>query len=90
MLKKLAKILFKCDITYAGIFQIGQIDNDMIEQILLIYCPNLLFPYLRRIISNLTTDAGLAPLMIDPIDFATLYTKRKQAENSTPVNDTKN
>lgn len=81
---------FKCDILYAGLFKISKIEENMLEQILLIYCPNLLFPYLRRIISNITSDAGLAPLMLDPIDFASLYTKRKQAENSTPVNDTKN
>ena len=62
----------------------------MLEQVLLIYCPNLLFPFLRRIITNVSTDAGLAPLMLDPIDFALLYNKRKEAANSTPVNDTKN
>ena len=62
----------------------------MLEQVLLIYCPNLLFPFIRRIITNLSTDAGLAPLMLDPIDFALLYNKRKQAANATPVSDTKN
>ena len=62
----------------------------MLEQVLLIYCPNLLFPFMRRIISNATADAGFAPLMLDPIDFAALYNRRKAAQNATPISDLKN
>lgn len=82
--------LFNCSVTYAGIFQVGDIEGDVLEQILLIYCPNMLFPFLRRIITTTTSDAGFSPLMLDPIDFAALYTKRKAAQNSEPINDTKN
>lgn len=81
---------FNCTLEYAGIFNIGKIEQSMLEQVLLIYCPNLLFPFTRRIITNLSTDAGLAPLMLDPIDFALLYNKRKQVANQEPVSDTKN
>lgn len=81
---------FNCNITYAGIFAIEKIEKEMIEQVLLIYCPNLLFPYLRRIVTNITTDAGLAPLMLDPIDFAHLYNKRNTIANSEPISDSKN
>ncbi len=81
---------FLCEIVYGGAFSITQVENDMLEQILLIYCPNLLFPFLRRIVSNLTTDGGFPPLMLDPIDFAALYQRRKMATESEPVNDTKN
>ena len=81
---------FTCNVEYAGIFNIGTIEGDMLEQVLLIYCPNLLFPFVRRIITNISTDAGLAPLMLDPIDFALLYNKRKQAANAQPISDTKN
>jgi len=82
--------LFLCELSYAGIFSLKNLEGDMLEQVLLIYCPNLLFPYLRRVISNVTTDAGFAPLMLDPIDFADLYARRKAASQTTPVNDTKN
>jgi preprotein translocase subunit SecB len=51
----------------------------MIEQILLVYCPNLLFPFVRKIICDTTMAGGFPPLMLDPIDFAALYQKRKQA-----------
>lgn len=81
---------FNCDITYAGIFSIKKVEEQMLEQVLLIYCPNLIFPFLRRIITNIATDAGLAPLMLDPIDFADLYNRRKSVANSTPISDSKN
>ena len=81
---------FDCKLSYAGLFSLQKIEGEMLEQILLIYCPNLLFPFLRRIITNITSDAGLAPLMLDPIDFADLYNRRKMAANATPVSDTKN
>ncbi len=76
------KSLFICELTYAGLFALQQIEEKMLEQILLIYCPNLLFPFIRRIIANLTIDSSLPPLMIDPIDFADLYNKRQQVLNS--------
>jgi preprotein translocase subunit SecB len=81
---------FICEISYAGLFSLQKIEAGMLEQVLLIYCPNLLFPFLRRIVSNLTADSGLAPLMLDPIDFAALYARRKAVAESQPVNDTKN
>lgn len=85
------KKIFICQLEYCGIFLIENLENkQLLEQILLVYCPNLLFPYIRRIISNVTSDAGFNALMLDPIDFATLYTKRKIAQTAEPVSDTKN
>lgn len=82
--------LFTCNLVYAGIFSLQKIEGEMLEQVLLIYCPNLLFPFLRRIITNTTSDAGLSPLMLDPIDFADLYARRKAASEAVPISDTKN
>lgn len=82
--------VFLCEIVYGGAFSITQADNEMLEQILLIYCPNLIFPFLRRIVANVTVDGGFPPLMLDPIDFAALYQRRKEAEASQPINDTRN
>ena len=82
--------LFNLELIYAGIFSLQKMEGEMLEQVLLIYCPNLLFPFMRRIISNATADAGFAPLMLDPIDFAALYNRRKAAQNATPISDLKN
>jgi len=82
--------IFLCEIVYGASFSIKNIEPEMLEQILLIYCPNLIFPFLRRIVTNLTADGGFPPLMLDPIDFADLYNRRKVAADSTPINNTKN
>ena len=84
------KRTFLCEITYGGAFQVKNVENEMLEQILLIYCPNLIFPFIRRIIANLTTDSGFPSLMLDPIDFTDLYNRRKLASEATPINDTRN
>lgn len=82
--------MFICDVSYAGIFHLQNLEGEMLEQVLLIYCPNMLFPFLRRIVANVTIDAGFAPLMLDPIDFAQLYARRKAIEQTTPISDAKN
>jgi preprotein translocase subunit SecB len=65
--------LFLVDLSYAGIFQITGITPDRIEPLILIDCPFVLFPFARRVIADVTRDGGFPPLMLDPIDFHTLY-----------------
>lgn len=84
------KRAFLCEVSYSGIFSIQNAEDDTIEQALLIYCPNLLFPFIRRIIANNTIDGGFPPLMLELIDFTDLYNKRRQAVDSAPINNTKN
>lgn len=77
------KVIFICELSYAGVFIIDEKIQDQkeIEQLLLIYCPNILFPFARKIIAGCTIDGGFPPLMLEPIDFADLYKKRSsQAE----------
>lgn len=87
---KTDKRIFLCEIDYGATFSIKSVEEQMLEQVLLIYCPNLIFPFARRIIANLTTDSNFPPLMLDPIDFADLFNRRKMAAESQPINDTKN
>jgi len=72
------KVIFICELSYAGIFVLNEKIQDQkeIEEILLIYCPNLLFPFARKIIAGCTIDGGFPPLMLEPINFADLYQKR--------------
>ena len=69
--------LFILELDYCGIFEITGKEKEELEQILLIYCPNILFPFARRIIANTTSDGGFAAMLIDPVDFVALYQKRK-------------
>ena len=72
--------LFKIFSNYAGIFTFDENDaKEDLGKTLLIDCPNLLFPFLRNIISSITTDSGFSALMLDPIDFQALYEKRKES-----------
>lgn len=78
------KIIFICELSYAGVFTLDEKIQDQkeVEEILLIYCPNILFPFARKIIAGCTIDGGFPPLMLEPIDFADLYQKRtSQAQN---------
>ena len=73
------KKMFIVELTYAGIFNISNIsdDNEDLKEVLFIYCPSLLFPYARRIISDTTRDAAMPPLMLDTINFRALYESKK-------------
>ena len=64
---------------YAGIFTLPDINlNDELERRkILIEAPQLLFPFARSIVSNVTRDGGFMPLIIQPIDFELLYESRK-------------
>jgi preprotein translocase subunit SecB len=67
------KTIFLLEIAYGGLFMLDKVPEEVMQPILLIECPRLLFPYVRRIVSDLVSDGGLPPLMIEPIDFAALY-----------------
>ena len=69
--------VFVVELVYAGLFQIEGISAAEIEPVLLIECPRFLFPFARRLISDVTAEGGFPPFMIDPIDFAGVYAARK-------------
>ncbi len=77
--------VFQIELVYGGLFQIGPVPDDAVEKVLLIECPRFLFPYARRIISDLTSEGGFPPFMLDPIDFAQVYEARKAQEQSATV-----
>ncbi len=73
--------VFHVEVMYGGLFHIAGVPEDQLEPVLLIECPRFLFPYARRLISDVTTEGGFPPFLIDPIDFAGVYAARKaQAE----------
>ena len=62
---------------YAGVFRLTNINDSGTQQmILLIQAPHMLFPFVRRIVSDVVRDGGMPPLMIEPIDFMALYQAR--------------
>ncbi|AEI88677.1 MAG: protein-export chaperone SecB [Candidatus Midichloria mitochondrii] len=77
--------LFLVELQYAGVFTIdeGNMDQAQKELILSVNCPNIIFPYARRILSDITRDGGYPPLMISPIDFLGLYLQRKSQDSDS-------
>lgn len=71
-------VLFNIELVYAGVFRLGDMPQDIAQQLILIECPRILFPFARNIIANAIRDGGFPPLMIDPVDFGALYRNRFQ------------
>ena len=65
--------LFLLELDYGGIFHIENVTEEQLHPFLLIECPRLLFPFVRRIISDVTRDGGFPPLNVDMVDFLALY-----------------
>lgn len=66
-------VLFALELEYGGMFQIDNIAEDQLHPFLMIECPRMLFPFVRRIVSDVTRDGGFPPLNLDNIDFVQLY-----------------
>lgn len=85
--------LFLLEIEYVGVFRIQGVPEDQLHPFLLIECPRNLFPFLRRIVSDVTRDGGYPPLNLENIDFVQIYRAelaRRQAaqaqEGAAPTN----
>ena len=72
------QLAYLLEIEYAGIFTLN-VPQEHLGPVVLIECPMILFPFLRRIVADMTGDGGFAPLMLSPIDFAQLYQQRAAA-----------
>lgn len=70
--------LFLLELDYGGVFHIENVAEEQIHPFLLIECPRLLFPFVRRIISDVTRDGGFPPLNVDNVDFLALYRQELQ------------
>jgi preprotein translocase subunit SecB len=71
-----SETVFHVELVYSGLFQILGVAPQDLEPVLMIECPRFLFPYARRLISDLTTEGGFPPLRLEPIDFAGIYAAR--------------
>ena len=73
---------FEVDVTQAGIFEIVNLPKDKLDHALHAYCPNLLYPYVRELISDLITRGGFPQLCLEPINFDAIYLQQKQKQQS--------
>ncbi|CAH1905726.1 Protein-export protein SecB [Candidatus Nitrotoga sp. HW29] len=72
------KVMFLIEAKQAGIFQVRNLPPDELESVLAIVCPNILYPYLREVVSSMAIHAGFTPVLLNPINFEALYQQQKQ------------
>ena len=76
------KTVFHAELVYGGVFRVTGFPQEHMLPLLFIECPRLLFPFARQIIADVTRNGGFPPLIIDPIDFATMFTQRVSDEQA--------
>lgn len=79
-----AGTIYDLEMVYAGLFEIKNAPPEALEPMLNINSAALLFPFLRRIVADLTREGGFPPLLLDPVDFASLYMKKREATATIP------
>ena len=77
------QIAFICELEYSGLFAFANVPADQIQALILIECPRMLFPFARKIVSDMTQDGGFPPLLLEPLDFSALY--RQQHNQQAPT-----
>lgn len=77
--------IYVLETVYAGLFKIESMPEQALEPFLLISGPTTIFPFLRRLVADVTREGGYPPLMLDPIDFASLYMRRQKEAQAAPA-----
>jgi len=72
------KVMFLIEAKQAGIFRMSNVPAEELEQVLAVMCPNILFPYLREVVSDVAIRGGFAPVLMNPINFDVIYQQQKR------------
>ena len=80
------KTLFLIEAAQAGIFTLRNIPQGDMDAVLAIACPNILFPYVREVVSDIVVRAGFPPVVLNPVNFEALYQAQRDqlAAGSAP------
>ena len=72
--------IYSLEMVYAGAFELQNFPQQLIQPVLFVNCPAVLFPFMRRLIGDLTREGGFPPLWLDPVDWGSLYSQRLAEE----------
>jgi preprotein translocase subunit SecB len=81
------KTAYLCEVQQAGVFGCVGFDAQQLDAVLGTYCPHVLFPYARQVISDLIQNGGFPPLFLQPINFEQVYSdalRRRQEGAGKP------
>ncbi len=79
------RTLFLIEAKQAGIFEIRNLPQDQVEGILGIVCPQMIYPYLRAVVSDVCTRAGFPPVLLTEVNFQAMFEARQQAQAEAPA-----
>lgn len=82
------KVVFLVEVGQAGIFRIMNVPDEQIEPLMAVACPNILFPYARETISDAVTRAGFSPIVLQPVNFESMYMQRMQEQTQASAEPT--
>ena len=83
-------VAYLVEVTQAGIFSLAGFDEDEIGPMLGSFCPNILFPYAREVVSDLVAKGGFPQLLLAPVNFDALYAQHVQQAQQAPSSDSVN
>jgi preprotein translocase subunit SecB len=66
-------VIYNVELTYGGLFRLRGVPENLVQPVLFVDCPTIVFPFVRRVLADAVRDGGFPPLLLDPIDFARLY-----------------
>ena len=73
------KTVFLAEAHQAGLFRITNVPEPELPKVLEIACPNVLLPFVRQAVNNLVESGGFPQLLLNPINFETLYQQKQSA-----------
>ena len=71
------EVIFLVELEYAMLTTIESVGTKTLEEVLFIECPNVIFPFARRVMSDVVRDGGYPAVMINPVDFNELYAMKE-------------
>ena len=84
-------VIYNVELLYGGLFRLHGIPQNLLQPVLFVDCPTILFPFMRRVLADVIRDGGFPPLMLDPIDFGRLYTQNlARTTQAEPQSQAKN
>ncbi len=79
------KTLFLVEAKQAGIFEIRNVPEEQMQGIISIVCPQMIYPYLRAIVSDVCTRAGFPPILLTEVNFQAMF-EAQQAQIAAQAN----
>ena len=71
---------FLAEVHQAGIFRIVGVTQEELEPIIGAYCPSILYPYAREVVSDLVVRGGFPPFVLSPVNFDALFEAQRAGQ----------